>query len=98
MKEQEYLMIVAMEECAEVQQALSKSLRFGLEDTHPETPELSNEKQVLIEFYQLCATIEMLQKKQILQTLPVSEIDRIKSQKIKKVAHFMKYSKAKKIL
>ncbi|MGX6977776.1 hypothetical protein ACWN8V_00670 [Vagococcus elongatus] len=98
MKEHEYLMIVAMEECAEIQQALSKSLRFGLDDTHPETPELSNEKQVLLEFYQLCAVMERLQKERVLQTPSEMQIDDIKTRKMEKVAHFMKYSKSKKII
>jgi hypothetical protein len=35
MKESERLLIVAMEECAEIQQEISKALRFGTENHHP---------------------------------------------------------------
>lgn len=46
MIKKEYLSLVAMEECAELQQALFKSLRFGFDDHHPNREEQSNEYQV----------------------------------------------------
>ena len=33
MTKQEYLLTVAMEECAEIQQAISKALRFGMDSS-----------------------------------------------------------------
>ena len=55
MNKKEHLMVVAMEECAEIQQAIAKSLRFGLQDHRPETPTMTNEQEILTEYYQLMA-------------------------------------------
>lgn len=57
MRKNEYLALVAMEECAEIQQALSKAIRFGFEDHHPSRVDETNEEQMLTEFYQLTAMI-----------------------------------------
>ena len=53
MREIENLCVVAMEECAELQQALSKSLRFGFQNYNPNTPEKTNSVDILNEYYQL---------------------------------------------
>lgn len=93
MKENENLMLVTIEECAEVQQALSKCLRFGVEDHHPDFPKETNEEQLLIEFYQLTAMFEELQKKKIINNWPSEKIQAVKKEKIEKVYKYMKYSK-----
>ncbi|WP_314062117.1 hypothetical protein [uncultured Vagococcus sp.] len=98
MKLKEYLTVVAMEECAEIQQVLSKALRFGFDDTHPNKPSDSNEAEILTEYYQLAAMIEELQKQEILGTYSQDTIDRIKVDKIDKVYHYMEYSKQKGLL
>lgn len=91
----EHLMVVAIEECAEIQQAFAKVMRFGLEDYHPEKPEETNEDQLLTEFYQLIAMVEELQEKKLLKTLPKEMINAIKQEKLRKVYHYMNYSKEK---
>lgn len=92
MNKKEYLSLVTMEECAELQQTLSKSLRFGFDDHHPEKTNQSNEQQVLEEYYQLVAMMEELQKKNIVNLLSEEEIKNIKQTKIEKVYQYMEYS------
>ena len=92
MNTNDYLSIVTMEECAELQQALSKALRFGFDDHHPEMPEQSNEQQVLEEYYQLVSMMEELQKRKIIHSLSEQEVQQIKEGKIKKVYQYMEYS------
>ena len=98
MNKKEYLSLVTMEECAELQQALSKSLRFGFDDHHPEKHNQSNEQQVLEEYYQLVAMMEELQRKNIINLLSEEEIKNIKRTKIKKVYQYMEYSANKNCL
>jgi hypothetical protein len=93
MKKEEYLAVVAMEECAEIQQALSKAIRFGFEDHHPLRADETNEEQMLTEFYQLTAMIEELQKQGIIEGFNKDKITQIKQDKIDKVYHYMNYSK-----
>ena len=38
----ENLMVTAMEECAEIQKEISKALRFGINNHHPDEPEITN--------------------------------------------------------
>lgn len=57
MNRQEYLGLVLMEECAEVAQAMSKVLRFGLMDLHNG---MSNQARLVAELNDLIAVIEML--------------------------------------
>ncbi len=42
MTSNENLLVTLMEECAEVQQAVSKMLRFGADNCDPSTPDISN--------------------------------------------------------
>lgn len=93
MKKNEYLALVAMEECAEVQQALSKAIRFGFKDYHPSRVDESNEEQMLTEFYQLTAMIEELEKQGAIKCFSEEKITKIKQDKIKKVYKYMDYSK-----
>lgn len=93
MNSTENLYIVASEECAEIQQCISKTLRFGADDHHPDRPECTNEMELLTEYYQLQAVMEMLMEKGVLKTLSAEEIDGIKTAKKAKVEKYAEYSK-----
>lgn len=93
MNSTENLFIVASEECAEIQQCISKTLRFGADDCHPDRPESTNEIELLTEYYQLQAVMELLMEKGALKTLSAEEIEAIKASKKAKVMKYAEYSK-----
>ena len=84
----EHLLTIAMEECAEIQQAVAKSLRFGLGDTGPEGPR-TNEQQIQREFNDLLAVVRMLRN----SGLELHEDQRLIQAKVSKVEHYLLYSK-----
>ena len=53
--------IHVVEECAEVQVAIAKAMRFGLDNAHPETKE-SNRSAILRELRDLRLAIARLEK------------------------------------
>lgn len=55
----DYLLTCLMEECAELAQAASKAIRFGLSDHNPETG-IKNIEQLEMEFNDLLGIIELL--------------------------------------
>lgn len=59
MDRREYLLTCLAEEAAEVVQACSKALRFGLEDVHPEK-HISARTVIVAELNDMAAVIEML--------------------------------------
>lgn len=93
MKRKEHLLVCIMEECAEIQQAVAKGLRFGLDDTHPDYPEITNEVDIMTEFYQLVTVIELLEAEGIVSSRKTEEIEKIKKGKLKKLEFYMEYSK-----
>ena len=56
----EHLLVCLAEEAAEIQKAVSKALRFGLQDGYPGT-DRTNARDIMLEFYDLAAIIGMLQ-------------------------------------
>jgi len=56
---EQYLLKCLEEECAEIAQRVSKSLRFGPHETQPGQP-LNNVSRINLELNDLCAVIEML--------------------------------------
>lgn len=78
-----YLLVCLMEESAEIAQAAAKSIRFGLDDSHPERVGETNEDDLLEELYQCIAVVEMLQENKNLKTLTNEEIQCIKNKKKK---------------
>lgn len=60
MNSNERLMVTAMEEAAEIQQDISKALRFGVNNHHPDKPEETNGFNIMKEFHQLRAVMDML--------------------------------------
>lgn len=81
-----------MEECSEIQKEISKSMRFGLGNYHPLTPEITNEDNLLEEYYQLQAVIEYLQNVGVIKIIGKDKIQRIKQNKIDKVLKYEKLS------
>lgn len=93
MLEQENLALNVMEEAAEIQQAISKCIRFGTENHNPETPNVKNSYLVMKEYYQLCAVMEYAIENGVFEQISETEIELIKQQKIKNVKFFSGYSK-----
>ena len=61
MTRQEQLLVILMEECAEVSQRASKALRFGLTDPAGKEPDqpYTNKDRLLMEINDLYAVIDM---------------------------------------
>ena len=93
-----YLLVCLMEEASEITQAAAKSIRFSLDDHHPERENQTNEDELLEEFYQCITIVEMLQEKNILKELSEEKIQCIKKNKKDKVIKYMSYSKEKRQL
>ena len=91
MKVNENLLVTAMEECAEVQQAISKCLRFGLDNYNPDT-KVKNKIDVVCEFWQLVAVIEKLQNDGVLPTFSLTAVKQIKEDKLKNVEKYQEMS------
>lgn len=94
MNKTENLYIVASEECAEIQQCISKILRFGENNYHPSNPEETNEIQLITEFYQLQAVMEMIIEQGIINDISKEEIETIKSNKKYKVSKYTQLSES----
>lgn len=91
MNKTEHLLTCLMEECAEIQQATSKALRFGLDDGRPNS-ETTNAEDIAIECTDLIAIIEMLHETRI-----IPQIDNTIAieQKKAKVRKYMKYAETR---
>lgn len=94
MREIENLCVVAMEECAELQQALSKSLRFGFHNYNPDTPQKDNALDILNEYYQLIGVMEMLIDSGEIGHFKPEDIEYVKQSKRCKVSDYKQLSKA----
>lgn len=92
MSEREYLIIKLMEEAAELQQACSKALLFGLEDKRNENIP-TNEENINLEFNDVLGVARMLGS-----YVDISEEEELIQKKIIKVTRYMEYSRDKRIL
>lgn len=92
MTRNENLLLTLAEECAEVQQSVSKVLRFGKSCCNPAVPNTTNELDVLTEYYQLTAVMEILLDKGVLSQLDDLTITKIKAEKKYKVEHYLDVS------
>jgi len=59
----EYLLICLGEECAEIIQIADKALRFGLDDWHPDVPDVTNQEHLANELADLAAVVELLHER-----------------------------------
>ncbi len=93
-----YILIQLMEECAEVQHACAKALRFGLSDS-PNILTPTNKEHLADELLDLLAIIQVV-KTQKIAILPESkeETEQIINYKLDKIEKWMKYSVEKGIL
>lgn len=93
MTKSENLLVTLSEECAEIQQAVSKSLRFGLDCHSPDTPMLTNERDIMVEYYQLIAVMGMLIDDGILHQLSADDAEAIIQMKKAKVEFYQSKSR-----
>ena len=94
MTKAENILVTIMEECAEVQQAVSKVLRFGSQNYHPGKPGTENWYAVLEEYYHLIAAFEFAQSQMILPQLGDNELNLIKMNKVSKMEKWLKVSES----
>ena len=90
----ENLYVVASEECAEMQQCISKILRFGESNHHPDRPNDTNARELLTEYYQLQGIMEMIIDHGVLGHITDKEIEQIKIRKRCKVSDYAQLSKS----
>ncbi|WP_435626968.1 hypothetical protein [Candidatus Ferrigenium straubiae] len=89
MNRKEYLLTCLAEECAEVAQACSKALRFGLDDKRPNHT-LTNAQYISAEINDVIALVKMLEEEGL---LPRQNSFREIEAKKAKMEHFMEYAK-----
>jgi hypothetical protein len=88
----EYLLTCLSEECAEIQQLCSKSIRFGLDSHHPADPEqVQNIQKLKLEINDFYAVIAWLEAHDLWDG-DVKCTDLI-TKKIAKIDHFMAISR-----
>ena len=89
MNRTEHLLTCLAEECAEVQQAIAKALRFGLDDGRPGAGS-SNAQDIGREFVDVVALMEMLVDSGVIK-LPPNRLARTE-QKKSRVEEWMAYA------
>ena len=89
MNRQEHLLIILAEECAEVQQAVTKALRFGLDDFYKVLP--TNRQKISEELGDLFGVYQMLISEGVLK----SHTEAAVLQKKEKIEKFLLYSESK---
>lgn len=82
MTRQELLLAMLSEECAEVIQTISKSLRFGLQNIRPGEDE-TNAQRILHEFYDAYTVFEMLLAEGVLSISEKNILEHVKTKKIR---------------
>ena len=86
----EHLLTCLAEECAELQQAISKALRFGLQDRYPGS-NTTNAQDIAKESIDVLAVIELVQEQGIISKPRESKA--MVDAKRKRVNEYMKYAK-----
>jgi NTP pyrophosphatase (non-canonical NTP hydrolase) len=83
MNKTDEIMFILQEECAEVTQAISKCLRFGIDNYKPGKPK-TNREHLAEEIGDLIAMIELCYDNDIVDILQVKEAQHRKFDKLKK--------------
>jgi NTP pyrophosphatase (non-canonical NTP hydrolase) len=101
---EEHLLTCLAEECGEVQQAISKALRFGLNETVDDylkylgdttvTSKPSNRERIIRELADVLAVVELLDESGVLTTNEICNRNLIEEKK-KKLKHFMEYARSR---
>ena len=92
MNKTEHLLTCLMEECAEIQKAAAKALRFGLDD-HAPNSDSTNAEDISTEIIDLLAVIEMLKEEKIIPEIRQHNADSLIARKKEKVKQYMNYVK-----
>ena len=92
MNKTEHLLTCLMEECAEIQKAAAKALRFGLDD-HAPNSDSTNAEDISTEIIDLLAVIEMLKEEKIIPEIRQHNADSLIARKKEKVNQYMDYAK-----
>ena len=95
MDEQDYLLTCVIEELSECIKEISKIKRFGADDHHPDTPNISNVVRANREFDDLCATMDLLSERTGLKIGWGENCDDTYEKKREKLLKFMEYSRKK---
>lgn len=94
MQRHENLLITTMEECAEIQQSISKLLRFGdLNYCKEQDAIIDNNYNILKEYEQLKEMFNILLEYHILEDLTEEQKDEIRHNKRTKVFRYIEESK-----
>lgn len=89
MQRTEMLLVQLMEECAEVQQACSKALRFGLRNSRPDEA-TSNSFNISMEVADLFAIVDLLEREDVMDDLRMPVNIQAKQRKVER---FLEVSK-----
>lgn len=92
MRQHENLLITLTEYCANIQEAVSKSFRFGLQNHHPDKPDITNTDVIMKKYYQIGTLIELLQEYGKLPVLSEDEIKKIREDTMKSTYEWMEVS------
>lgn len=84
----DHLLVILMEEAAEVQQAAAKALRFGLYDGYPNSAS-TNEQDLKKELNQLIATVQKIRD----EGIDLDGCFHQRLEKREKIEHWLEYSK-----
>lgn len=90
MDKKEHLLICLAEECAEVSQAVSKALRFGLDYGYPDTNR-TNKSDIQKEIIDVIAVAQMLMSEGILDPIDLVHSGIVEKQE--KVKRYMEHAK-----
>lgn len=90
MNTKEHLLVCLIEECAEIQQAASKALRFGLDDGYPGS-DTTNSQDMGREITDLIAVIDLCREHGM--ALQPLEFMTMYDEKIQKVNAYMQYAR-----